>query len=47
MLRIIPNKQEILVTNLNVPSTLVVKPTYMESANNAAAVLAVPYPRVR
>jgi hypothetical protein len=47
MLRVIPIKQEILVTNLNVPSTLVVHPTYMGTGNNAAAVLAVPYPRVR
>lgn len=47
MLRVIPNKQEILVTNLNLPSARQA-PTYMGAvANTPAAVLATPYPRVR
>ncbi len=58
MLRVIPNRQEILITNNNTPGPANLPannypyphPAYMGplgTENNGASVLAVPYPRVR
>jgi hypothetical protein len=50
MLRVIPIKQQILVTNNNTPNTIYPHPTYMGplgTENNGATVLAVIRPRVR
>ena len=47
MFRVIPIRQQILITNNNIPNTLVVKPSYFSGTNNGATTLATPYPRIR
>jgi hypothetical protein len=51
MFRVIPIRQQILITNNNIPNTLVVKPSYLfvsgAAVNNGATTLATPYPRIR
>jgi hypothetical protein len=52
MFKVIPIKQQVLVTNNNIPDTISNHPSYMNTAanavlNNGATVLGTFYPRVR